>query len=81
MYIVCYSLNDVTTHCSIAIHYNTVISYVGFCRHFMFSFSLFNVTFFFREDDLLTCKNQQKTKQNNNNTRAQGKIIDNIFLH
>ena len=28
--------------------------------------------YLFREDDLLTCKNQQKTKQNNN-TRAQGK--------
>ena len=35
--------------------------------------------YFSREDDLLTFKNQQKTKQNNN-TRAQGKIIDNISL-
>ena len=35
---------------------------------------------FFREDDLLKCKNQQKTKQNINNTRAHGKIIDNISL-
>ena len=34
-----------------------------------------HVFLFFREGDLLTCKNQQKTKQNNN-TRAQGKIID-----
>ena len=32
---------------------------------------------FFREDDLLTCKKQKK---NNNYTKAQGKIIDNISL-
>ena len=38
------------------------------------------VLIFFREDDLLTCKNQQSTKQNINNTRAHGKIIDNISL-
>ena len=36
--------------------------------------------FFFREDDLLTCRNQQKNKTKQNNTRAQGKIIDNISL-
>ena len=36
--------------------------------------------FLSREDDLLTCKNQQKTKQNSNNIRAHGKIIDNISL-
>ena len=37
---------------------------------------------FFREDDLLTYKNQQKNnkKNKNNNTRAQSKIIDNISL-
>ena len=40
-----------------------------------------NIVFiFFREDDFLTCKNQQNTKQNNNNIRAHGKIIANISL-
>ena len=40
----------------------------------------YSYSVFFREDDLLTCKNQQKTKQNINNTRAQGKIIDDISI-
>ena len=37
-----------------------------------------SIYIFFREDDLLTCKNKNKTK--NNNTRAQGTTIHNISL-
>ena len=39
-----------------------------------------HIYFFFREDDLLTCKNQQKTKQNNN-IRAHGKKLITFPLH
>ena len=34
----------------------------------------------FQEGDLLTCKNQQKKTKKNNNTKSQGKTIDNISL-
>ena len=49
------------------------------CSKFANSAVCYTSYFVFREDDLSTCKNQQKTKQNNN-TRAQGKIIDIISL-
>ena len=43
--------------------------------------NLYIYIYFFREDDLLTCKNKNKTKkQQHNNTRAQGTAIDNISL-
>ena len=36
--------------------------------------------YFIRQDDLLTCKNQQKTKQKQQQHKSTGKIIDNISL-